>query len=220
MKQTFDGIDFPANPFVVLVDFLLLFVLVLLLSVLQQSVASSQWIERMAVSDLQKRLENEVKSHPNLSKLVLKTWTDGDLQRFWLDGKLLFATPHSIIVDSPEGMARLSEIGSIFKKYQGNPLDPGSGLYKRIIIEGHSSISEGSTEHTWALSLQRANSALNILQGHSGLAPQLLEASGRGCWLKPYIQSGWAVRIEIVVAYSGGRSMKFMQSLDSPSISK
>ena len=223
MKQLREAIDFVANPFVAVADFLMLLVIVLTLAILQQSVASSRLMERMAILELQQTLlkqMSDVHQKPSLRNAysrgsIRQTWIDGDLQRFWLDGNLLFRKDNTTVIDSHRGAPVLAAIGSMLKRYQGNLNDPGSGMFKRVIIEGHAARGAGDDARVWTLSLERARAALAVIQSQGGLSPKLLEASGRGCWVSPEIDRTGAAtsadRIEIVIIYSGNRAMQYLQ---------
>lgn len=226
-----DVIDFPANPFVALSDFVVVLLIILILALLHQSISSSRMIERMAVADLQQRLQaectssnKEIAADPVLRKayqegLIEQTYIDGDLQRFWFSGEL-FYEPGSARIKSQQAEQILTAFGKVLARHQGNPKYPGSGLYKRIIVEGHGDVSEGSGSEVWSLSLQRASHAVYLLQAKAGVSPRLLEASGRGSWfpsskkIAGNIISGTSInsRIELVIIYSGQRAMDFLQN--------
>jgi len=211
-------------------DFLMIVVLTLILATLYQSVSSSRLIERMAVAELQQKLLKNMSSGdantPDAKILsdafrngqVKQTYVDGDLQRFWFAGTLFFNSQDSSKITLNQGVSVLTAFGEVLKKYEGDPSDLGSGLYKRVIVEGHAGRSEGDSDATWMYSLLRANSAVNILQSRSDLPGGLLEASGRGKWiasdiiLRSQSETDRNRRIEIVIVYSGKRAFQYLQN--------
>jgi hypothetical protein len=226
-------IEFPANPFVALADFLIVLLLVLVLAVLHQSVSSNRLIARMAVDDLQKLLlsrcrgaDSGFRTDPVLrrafdTKLVAETYRDGDLQRFWFDSRLLYPRASTDgrgpTAAKPEGGRILAAFGSVLRQHQGNPSDPNTRPFKRIIVEGHADRSEGDDAQVWALSLARAGAAVRLLVERSGIHPMLVEASGRGCWERPNPRYGGGSsaarsrRLEIVVVYSDKRALEYLK---------
>ena len=233
-RRKLEFIEFPANPFVALTDFLVVLILILILAILHQTVSSSRLIERMAISQLQQQLLSEMSTpSPEIAKdpilndaydkgQIKQTWVDGDLQRFRLQGNLFF-TPSSTTIDSLRARQIVVALGQVLVSHQGNLSDPGSGLYKRIIVEGHADRSEGTDPQVWSLSLERARQGATLLQQTAGLSPLLIEASGRGCWDNnaEVTQSMSAKqmadvradnrRLEIVVVFSGERSMQYLR---------
>ncbi len=227
MKNAFSGeIDFPADPFVALADFLIVLLLVMILAVVHQSLGANKVIERTAVSDLQDRLLSSCWStDDNLCMSAIlrdahargefkETYRDGDLQRFWFEQSLFFSGGSSNIA-TERGRKLLAEFGRILAKSQGDAVNPETRPFKRIIVEGHADRSEGPPEATWSLSLARANQAVILLYATSHLAPNLIEASGRGCWepaigvagASPDRASQLNKRLEIVVVYAGRQSV-------------
>lgn len=233
-RRNADAIEFPANPFVALADFVIVLLLVMILAVLHQSVSCSRLIERMAVAELQQRLlgmcgasdaglpaDSALRSAYNNGDMK-QTWVDGDLQRFWLKSTLFFGSGETSI-RSQHARDILKGFGSLLKQHQGDLRYPGTGLYKRIIVQGNADRSEGKDIEVWSLSLQRARSAASILQEEANLSPLLIEASGRGCWdpavpVEPGMtrtqRQEAAVanrRLEIVIVYSGHRAMQYVR---------
>jgi hypothetical protein len=103
VKKLFGGeIEFPANPFVALADFLIILLLVMILAVVHQSLGANKVIERTAVSTLQDQLLKKCWSPDDQScqSLALRqahargefdeTYRDGDLQRFRFKHTLFF----------------------------------------------------------------------------------------------------------------------------------
>jgi len=232
-----DSIEFPANPFVALADLMIVLLLIVLLALLHQSVSSSRLIERMAVADLQTQLfaaqqgkTASSQTNPILQKAFQKgdcklAWVDGDLQRFRISGALLFdPNSHELRSRSGEDKARavLLAFGQVLAKQQGDLQDPGSGLFKRIVVQGNTDVTEGTDAQQWSLSLARAQTVVNILQKEAHISPMLIEASGRSHW-DPAEFTGSAKtdqqrreiadhnrRIDIVIVYSGRRAMQYI----------
>ena len=231
MKPKYRGdLEFPANPFVALADFLFVVMIVLILAVVHQSVATNKAVERLAVDAHQKHMRDSFWS-PNdkvCRSSVLRDaynkgifgeiYRDGDLQRFWFDPRL-FYTERSSVVPTSRGMQLIDEFGRVLAASQGNPSDPKSRPYKRVIIEGHADKYEGSVDVVWGLSIARANRAVIRLHTITGLSPNLLEASGRGAWEpqlgkltdgRPVPQGQMNRRIEIVLVYAGPQSVDYI----------
>ena len=236
-RKPLDSIEFPANPFVALADLLIVLLLIVLLALLHQSVSSSRLIERMAVADLQNQLfaahqgkADSAQTDPTLRKAFENgdcklAWVDGDLQRFRISGALLF-DPYSHELRSPYGSRRavavLAAFGQVLAKQQGNLKDPGSGLFKRIIVQGNTDASEGTDAQQWALSMARAQAVVDVLQTEAGLSPLLIEASGRGHWDPAEFSASAKTqrqrrevaarnrRIDIIIVYSGHRAMQYL----------
>jgi len=227
MRSLYRGeIEFPANPFVALADFLIILLLVMILAVVHQSLGANKVIERTAVSDLQDRLVRSCwSSNGSVCRSPLlrnahargefdETYRDGDLQRFWFKESLFFSTKSSE-VQTERGRRLLAEFGRILANSQGDPTSPETRPFKRVIVEGHADRSEGSPEEIWSLSLARANQAVVLLYAKSKLSPSLIEASGRGCWepargsvrAVPAVASKLNKRLEIVVVYAGRQSV-------------
>lgn len=233
-RRLSEVIEFPANPFVALTDFLVVLILILILAILHQTVSSSRLIERMAISQLQQQLLTEISTQASgssktaiLNKAyhqgqIKQTWVDGDLQRFRLQGKIFFDHGKATL-SSAQAKQILTAFGEILRSHEGNLNDPGSGLYKRIIVEGHADRSEGDNGQVWSLSLERASQGTSVLQQAAGLSPLLIEASGRGCWdnntivthsMTPQQASDVTAdnrRLEIVIVFSGERSMEYLR---------
>lgn len=219
-------IEFPANPFVVLADFLIMLLLVVVLAVVHQSLGTNKVIERTAVSVLQDQLNGRLWSADNRvcksgmlrafheRGQLVETYRDGDLQRFWFGYPVVFARGSGKL-ETQQGQRLLQEFGRVLASSQGNPRYPETRPFKRIIVEGHADRSEGSNEATWAISLARANQATLLLCKGTRLSPELVEASGRGCWVpvrRIAGNSGRSLaeanrRIEIIVVYAGRQSV-------------
>jgi len=230
MKQLLEeAIDFPANPFVVLADFLIVLLIILILSVLQQSMASSGMTKRMAVASLQEQLKQECMQPPPEAQSLRKAygkefwqyWVDGDLQRFRFRGDVCFnGRAVSTIPINSRGWQIFTFFGRLLKSRQGDTKHPGHGLYKRVIVEGHVDVSEADDEHAMSVSLARAQSVVQILRG-AGVNPALLEASGRGGWDPASLPSKEKTphqahldnrRIDIVIVYSGENALTYLNS--------
>ncbi|MBC7807459.1 MAG: OmpA family protein [Akkermansiaceae bacterium] len=241
-----DAIDFPANPFVALSDFTMIVLLLVVLGFVYQSVSSNRLFERLAVTNLQNRLQTELSGNGNKTvnrsaacqqlfrgfaeKTVVgkATDTDGDLQRFRIDGTALYRNTadelHPRYELTTEGRQMLTGFGEVLRNYQGDTAKPGTGLFKRIQIQGNADRSEGDDNTAWLLSLARAREAAQILQNNGGVSPLLIEATGRGCW-DPRLLPGQAAsgaaetraaqnrRLEIVVIYSAVRAAQYEQEL-------
>jgi len=190
-RRVLDVIEFPANPFVALADFVIVLLLVLTLVVLHQSISSNRVIERLAVAIAQEKLQkslrvpvlidrNDVAHSLKEDQLVLKH-ADGDLQRFRFPGATFYGAEQSVTTSSAAQEALL-EFGRTLASDQGDPHALGSGLFKRVSIEGNADRSEGNDAQVWALSLARAQQAATLLQQKTNLAPGIIEVTGRGCW--------------------------------------
>lgn len=218
-------IEFPANPFVALADFVIVLLLVLTLVVLHQSISSNRIIERLAVTAAQEKLrktvgmpmlanKNDLPHALSENGLVLKH-ADGDLQRFRFPGAMFYAAGQSRTSSTATG-ATLLEFGRALASEQGDPRVLGSGLFKRVSIEGNADRSEGNDSQVWALSMARAQQAASLLQQKTSLSPGLIEITGRGCWgdynleVTPDMSAATRERVhaynrhlDIVVYYSG-----------------
>jgi len=234
VKTVYGGeIEFPANPFVALADFLIILLLVMILAVIHQSLGANKVIERTAVSTLQEKLRNKCWSNNDrlcMSKILRdahkrgefkETYRDGDLQRFWFKQSLFF-TSGTYTIGTERGKKLLIEFGRILAKSQGDAKNPQTRPFKRVIVEGHADRSEGTPEALWSLSSARANQAVILLYSKSHLAPNHIEASGRGAWepakgarsVSPQIASQLNKRLEIVVVYSGRQSVDHINLQD------
>ena len=224
-RRNLEVIEFPANPFVALADFVIVLLLVLTLVVLHQSISSNRVIERLAVAIAQEKLQkslgvpllvdmNDQAHSLNESGLVLKH-ADGDLQRFRFPGALFYSAGQTTLASSSAQDALL-RFGNTLASAQGNPRDLGSGLFKRVSIEGNADRSEGNDAQVWALSMARAQQAAGLLQQKTSLAPGLIEITGRGCWgdynleVTPEMSPDTRARVraynrhlDVVVYYSG-----------------
>ena len=220
-----DSIEFPANPFIAFVDFTIVLSLVLIVTIVHQSLSSSSLIERAAIANTQRELNQQVKQMPEVASngsggrepSLQETAIDGDLQRFRLKGALSFS-PNSDQL-TPQGRAVLIAFGRQLAARQGNPFDNKTHSFKRIIASGHASPSEGNESRVWELSLRRAQAAIDVLRQQCGIHPSLLEASGRGAY-EPALNEGEASpaqvseanrRLEIVVVYSGDIALHYLQ---------
>jgi len=234
-----DGVEFPANPFVALADFLLVLLLIFALGYAAIKIGDESLYQRLSVERLQERMSRELHDAYSNSadavvagswgKHVSLDYKEGDLQRWWIDGTL-FYEQGSAFVGSKAGHELLVTMGKTFASVQGNADKPGSGYFKRIIIEGHADRSEGDDLRVWQLSLARAQEAALILQKEAGIHPRLLEVSGRGCWWPRAYPSVGARpgtilaenrRLEIVVVYSPEGAQRFLRNeggLKSPPI--
>lgn len=234
MMQRFrEAIEFPANPFVALADFVILIVFVLMLSDLRQTILNGKLIERMAVTQAQSQLRQDMSGKGLVSlteneKQALdqafekQTLTQppafavGDLQRFRLEGRAVFRGPDYTRV-SPDGADLLHAIGKILAAYQGNLDDPGSGLFKRVAVEGLASARDGAESYQWQVSVDRAQEATRTLMQGTNLSSKVMAVTGRGAWSdtadKPDGPSNQ--RIEILIAYDGKRTLNYLKNLKS-----
>jgi flagellar motor protein MotB len=225
-----DSIEFPANPFIAFVDFFIVLSLILIVTVVHQCLNSSSLIERAAIANTQRELNEQVRQMSasasqgvKMTEPALKeTAIDGDLQRFRLKGALSFAANSDRL--TPHGRVVLIAFGKQLVLRQGNPFDNKTHPFKRIIVSGHASASEGNESRVWELSSRRAQAAIDILRQQCGLHPSLLEASGRGAY-EPALNEGQAApaqvaeanrRLEIVVVYSGNISLRYLQGRGAP----
>lgn len=233
-RRRSDAVDFPANPFIVLADFVITLLLIMILGIIHQSISSSSFLQRTAIDALQKHLMTELSgvdphnaSDPVLKQafqtnLIQRTISDGDLQRFWLNGKFCFDWRSSQI--TPGGQKLLAAFASVLSRYQGDRQRRGNGLFKYIIVEGHADPGEGSPVEVKNLSVQRAQAAVQILKnGEQGLSPVLIKECGRGdldrgnFYFNPVEMTKLSAaditllnkRIEIVVVYSGKRALDY-----------
>ena len=240
-SQRDQGIDFPANPFVALADFVIVLVLILIVTIVHQSISNSSLMERAAVASTQHELNVDVISSTGLRSLNLnesgnnrpmhraeqdfaEIFVDGDLQRFRLRGALSFARGSATL--TPEGKVLLSAFARQLAQRQGSPYHPETRPFKRVIINGNADVTEGDEKHVWALSVQRALDAVAVLR-QQGVHPELLEASGRGAYepvLFPDPAQGEMVaetnrRLDIIVVYSGNISLHFLINRRASSLS-
>ena len=224
-RRSLDVIEFPANPFVALADFVIVLLLVLTLVLLHQSISSNRVIERLAVATAQEKLQkslgvpilvdsNDLTNSLKEDRLVLKH-ADGDLQRFRFPGSMFYEAEQPVTT-SVVAQAALLHFGAILASDQGDPHIRGSGLFKRISIEGNADRSEGDDARVWTLSLERAQQAAALLQQKTNLAPGVIEVTGRGCWgdynleVTPDMSTDTRTRVraynrhlDVVVYYSG-----------------
>jgi outer membrane protein OmpA-like peptidoglycan-associated protein len=195
-----DVIEFPANPFVALADFLVLLILVLMLIIVERSIVSSGMVKRLAVRRLQVQLVTSCTAD-RASKLprsaesrrrVLAAaygpgrdfhefWYDGDLQRFRFTGRKFFTAGSTTL--SAQGRLVLRSFGELLKAHQGDRARPGHGLYKRVIVQGNADAMESSSSDPggWRLSMRRAEAAAAEL-ARAGLAGEWVEVSARGIY--------------------------------------
>jgi hypothetical protein len=239
-----EAIDFPANPFVALSDFTMVVLLLVVLGFVYQSVSSNRLFERLAVTNLQSRLQTELsgkgadaasrsaacqqlfRGFANNTVVGKATDTDGDLQRFRIDGATLYRNTADPLPPryelTPEGRQMLTGFGEILRNHQGDTAKPGTGLFKRIQIQGNADRSEGDDNAVWLLSLARAREAAQILQNEGGVSPLLIEATGRGCWDPRRLpgqtrnngseeRAAQNRRLEIVIIYSAVRAAQYEQ---------
>lgn len=234
------AITFPANPFVALADLAIALVLILVLAVLHESVSSNRLIERVAVHAVERKLVAEtaddnasspgrVLARATKNGEFRQLWIDGDLQRFRIHGPLCFGPRSNILRPAAGGQVGVKSIlaafGRVLSRHEGNLRDPGSGLFKRIIVEGNADPSEGDDAARWKLSLARAQAVVAVLERDGHLSPEVIEASGRGSWdpavvvqagMSPQQRTAAAAanrRIELVLAYSGVRAEQFLTRL-------
>lgn len=161
---------------------------------------------------------------------------DGDLQRFWIDGTTLYrpvagaapnAAPRYELTEA--GKEILTGFGEILRARQGDTAKPGTGLFKRIQVQGNADRSEGDDNAVWVLSLGRAREAAQVLQNRGGIYPKLIEPTGRGCWdertatgatANAVVRAEQNRRLEIVVIYSARNAAQFEQEDKSATPSK
>lgn len=238
-KRDWD-IEFPANPFVALADFAIVVLLILIMAFVYQSISTNRLQERIAIEQIQKNLladcRSASKTDPDQERLydafqqkrIVCTYTDGDLQRFWFDSSLFYSSvnPQPLSVGAaqkPDDKWRvLVAFGKALARYQGTRRDPDTGLYngmyKRIEINGNADRSEGNDAQVWYDSLARAQEAALTLQNQAGIHPELILATGSGCWARPKLISPEIdhqpnalknKRLEIVLVYAGQLAVKY-----------
>ena len=236
-KRIWESIDFPANPFVALADFVIVVLLILIMAFVYQSISTNRLQERIAVEKLQNRLSQDCRkpstTDPDQERLheafehnrIVCTYTDGDLQRFWFDSSLFYQSGQPTAAN-PDKWRVLVAFGKALARYQGLKRDPDSGLYnglyKRIEINGNADRSEGSDAQTWYDSLARAQEAALVLQKQAGIHPELILATGSGCWVRPKPISP-AIdkqpdalknkRLEIVIVYAGQLAVNYAKQI-------
>jgi cell division protein FtsI/penicillin-binding protein 2 len=236
-KQSRDAIEFPANPFVALADFVIVVLLILIMAFVYQSISTNRLQERIAIEQLQKRLnadcqkssttdrDQELLHEAFEKKQIVCTYTDGDLQRFWFDSSLFYQAGKAPVANEDKWRV-LAAFGKALSRYQGTQRDPATGLYnglyKRIEVNGNADRSEGSDAQVWYNSLARAQEAAVILQDQSGIHPELILATGSGCWVRPkpmdHVTSKQSEalknkRLEIVVVYAGQLAVKYAKQV-------
>ncbi|HLY64118.1 MAG TPA: hypothetical protein VKU60_01190, partial [Chloroflexota bacterium] len=166
MKARFqDVIEFPANPFVALADFVVVLLVILVLAIVEQNITNSSLVARASVASLQKEINATVRkiAPPDLASGIVERKVDGDLQRFRIDGANAF-DPDSAIL-KPRGRALLIRFGQMLAECQGNPYRDDRP-FKRIIVEGHADMAEmgGQEDAVWRLSSERALAAISVLR--------------------------------------------------------
>jgi flagellar motor protein MotB len=215
-----DVIEFPANPFVALADFVIVLLIILVLTIVEQSITNSSLIARASVAGLQKEINSAVRqiAPPNLAHGIVEREVDGDLQRFRIDGANAFAPDSAVL--KPRGRALLIRFGEMLAARQGNPYRE-ERPFKRITIEGHADPAEmgGEEDAVWRLSEERAACALSVLRHETSLHPTLMEASGHGQY-DPVMNRGDAPlpiversnrSLEVIVVYSGDIAIRYLQ---------
>jgi flagellar motor protein MotB len=229
-----DIIEFPANPFVALADFLMVLLLVLIMAIVHQIITNSRHMERLAVDEQSKTLRGLAERNPALRAAMNRgafrqSYYDGDLQRFRIQGSLSFDKDSDAL--KPEGRRLLQEFGRVLAQQQGNPFNPITRPFKRVIVNGNADWSEGESDDpklaerkVWELSVRRAEAAvIAIREGAKPLLhPSLIEASGRGSYdpamlldsrnPDPAVVAENNRRLEVIVVYSGEQTRKFMEN--------
>jgi hypothetical protein len=223
-------IEFPANPFVALADFVMVLLLVLILTSSYLSLTNSRLLERSAVALAQKNWNASIRSldcnkvtYANKPALF-ESDVDGDLQRFRINGRVCYAHPRDHML-SPDGHAALVAFGNRLAQIQADDKDLYSRPFKRIYVNGHADRSEGDEASTWQLSLERANEGAQILINECHIYPDLVEISANGTH-KPAADTNnpaeaHAVaeanrRLDIVVVYSGENLLSFYRRPKQP----
>jgi outer membrane protein OmpA-like peptidoglycan-associated protein len=151
---------------------------------------------------------------------VRLTWTDGDLQRFWFDGRHLFKHNSSNIQSGPNGKDLIVEFGRILSQHSKLlPFsDPRlSSAYKYILVEGHAGKNESNP---YDLSYRRAKAVADLWIKEAGLDPRVVKIMARGAadscdysFSIPQSQQATVCpqldpRVEIVVVYSAANASK------------
>lgn len=216
--STPEAITFPANPFVALADFIMVLMVILILSIVHQSLSSSSLLERAAVDSAQQELRQHIETRIGKSSGLTQTHVDGDLQRFLISGHLSFR--HNSAEMLPESVQLLHQFGDEIAAQQGTLQADNSRPFKRIIVEGH---ADAATEKNaqgglWGLSMRRAQAAVMILEQECHIYPKLLEASGRGGSIplqrSPEQSAADAAeanhRLQLIIVYSGKVSMTYL----------
>lgn len=232
-KSTHFDIEFPANPFIVVADFLTVVLLLMMLAVLHQSISSNNVLKRLAIQELQDRIgkskdpkqHSELENDPVLYKALqnndlLETQRDGDLQRFWLNGELCF-TDNDPTHLSADGRNLIQHFSAILARHQGPSSSPENGWYKYILVEGHADRSEGDPQQVAELSFARALDTESCMES-AHLSNVLIKAYPRESldpWFKYFSEQQLSCmtkvphllrnrRVEIVIVYSGDRAIE------------
>lgn len=240
-KRVWESIEFPANPFVALADLVIVVLLILIMAFVYQSISTNRLQERIAIEQFQKSFNTDCQKPSTTDadqerlheafqqKRIVCTYVDGDLQRFWFDSSLFYQSGSVAIAPNDASKDKwrvLIAFGKALARYQGTKRDPDTGLYngmyKRIEINGNADRSEGNDAQVWYDSLARAQEAALVLQNRAGIHPDLILATGSGCWVRPKPIGNASdkqpnalkyKRLEIVVVYAGQLAVKYAKQI-------
>ncbi|MGI6544696.1 MAG: OmpA family protein [Limnochordia bacterium] len=228
---------FTANPFIVLADVVIILLLMMVLMVLVVGTTSTDMMQRTALVRVQNEVRDslgapasekagsvtaagDILTQAFAEQRLRLTWTDGDLQRFWFDGRHLFSKNSNRILAGPNGRDLLVEFGKVLKQHSKLlPFaDPRlSSAYKYILVEGHAGKDEANP---YDLSYRRAKAVADLWINEAGLDPRVVKIMARGAAdscdysfsLPPNEQAALCrqldPRVEIVVVYSAANASK------------
>lgn len=228
-----ESLEFPANPYIALADFTLALLLVVILGYASAKAGNEALLQRVIVEkqqqDLLKAMNDKFvlpkPKHPVAiwNKEILCTYQDGDLQRYWIDGRLLFPGGSTTVTRRQRGYWTLRAIGGVLADYdRKNRQRDETGSFKRVLVEGHASPWEGGELRKMEISQERSRSVAAVLQ-ESLLSSKLIEASGRGDRYPPRVPPKERAklpkgleprRVEIIVIYSPGYAEQSSHSSD------